>query len=96
MITWNSLKTWNSLSGEYILGSEISSFAQYIRFHDAWNHAWKTEWKVCVSAYEAHQVLRICIDVLEMRIQIRMAKTTKCKMLPMVYLCYLKRQAKSF
>ena len=51
---------------------------------------------MCASAYEAHQVLRICIKVFEMRIQIRMAKITKCKMLLMVYLCYLKRQVKSF
>ena len=52
--------------------------------------------KVFVSAYDAHQVLRMCFKVFEMRIQIKMAKTTKCKMLPMVHLCYLKRQAKSF
>ena len=41
-------------------------------------------------------MLRMCIKVSEMTIQIRMAKTTKCKMLPMVHLCYLKRQAISF
>ena len=51
---------------------------------------------MCVSAYEAHQVLRMCIKIFEMRLQIRMAKTTKCKMLSVVHLCYLKRQAKSF
>ena len=38
-----------------------------------------------VSVYEAHQVLRMClVKVFEMRIQIRMAKTTKCKMSPMI------------
>ena len=51
---------------------------------------------MCVSAYEAHQVLRMCINVFEMRIQIRMAKTTECKLLSMVHLCYLKRQANLF
>ena len=25
-------------------------------FCDTWNHAWKTGWKVYVSAYEAHKV----------------------------------------
>ena len=57
MVTLNSLKTRNSLSGEFWVLS-YHSFALYILFHDTWNHAWKTAWKVCASAYEAHQVLR--------------------------------------
>ena len=36
------------------------------------------------------------IKVFEMKIQIRMARTTKCKMLSMVHFCRLKQQAKSF
>ena len=52
MITWNSPKNRNSLSGEFRALS-------YHIFCDTWNHAWKTIWKVCVSAYETHQVLRM-------------------------------------
>ena len=59
-------------------------------FRDTWDHAWKTGWKVCVSAYEAYQVLRMCFKVFEKRIQIRMAETTKSEVLPMFHLCYLK------
>ena len=29
-------------------------------FRDTWDHAQKAGWKVCVSAYEAYQVLRMC------------------------------------
>ena len=42
-----------------ILGSELSFLALHIPFHDTRNYAWRTGWKVCVSAYEAHQVLRM-------------------------------------
>ena len=45
----------------WILGSELWWLALYIFFRDTWNHAWKTGLKVCVSVYEAHQVLRMCL-----------------------------------
>ena len=60
MITWNSLKTRNSLSGElWVLRYDF--FTLHIFFRDTWNHSWKTEWKVCVcvSVYEDQQVLRM-------------------------------------
>ena len=45
------------------LGSQLWFFALYLHMFlcDTWNHAWKTGWKVYVSAYEAHQVLRMCL-----------------------------------
>ena len=55
MITSNSLKNlefWN-------FGSQLGFFALHIFFCDTWDHARKTGSKVCVSAYEAHQALRM-------------------------------------
>ena len=47
VITGNSLKTRNSLSGEFwVLG--LWYFALYIFLPDTCNHAWETWWKLCV------------------------------------------------
>ena len=63
--TWNPLKTRNSLSGEFWVLSY--DFCPIHIFHDTWRHAWKTGWKVCVTAYEAYQVLRIRFKYLGLR-----------------------------
>ena len=51
----------SELSVRLILGSELCFLALCIFFCDTWNHAWKTGWIVYVSAYEAHQVVRMCL-----------------------------------
>ena len=48
-----------SFSGFWVLSYHFLPI--YILFHDTWHHAWKTGWKVCVLAYEACQVLRMCL-----------------------------------
>ena len=60
MITWNSLKTRNSLLGEFWVLSY--DFLPYVYF--SVTHGVMLERhgeKVCVSAYEAHQMLRMCL-----------------------------------
>ena len=62
VITWNSLKTRNSLSGEFWVLSCF--FCPMHIFRDTWDHVWKIGWKVCLgllglpSVKNVFQVLR--------------------------------------
>ena len=58
-ITWNSLKTQNSLSGEFWVLSYVLPHTYFAVTHGIMFE--KTGSKVCASVYEAYQVLRMCL-----------------------------------
>ena len=97
VITSNSLKTRNSLPMNS--GFLSYDFLPCTYFSVTHGIMLEKQGRQCVF-----QLMRLTkclgwvwsIKVFEMKIQIRMAKTTKCKMLPMVHFCHLKKQAKSF
>ena len=99
---WNSPKRpWWSLEtlwklGIFCLGSQLWFFAQNMFFCDTWNHAWKTGWKVYVSAYEAHQLLRMCLKYQNFWNENSHQNDQDNKMLATVLFCHLKQQTKSF
>ena len=59
VITWNSLKAQNSMSGEFwVLSYDVLPYAYFFVTHRIMlgRHGGK-----CALAYEAHQVLRMCL-----------------------------------
>ena len=97
MITWNSLKTRNSLSGEFwFLSYDFLPCTYFSLKHGIMLGRQGGKCVFRLMRLTKCQGSVLSFKVFEMRIQIRMAKATKCKMLPMVHLCRLMLQAKSF
>ena len=59
VITWNSLETQNSLSGEFwVLNYDVLPYAYFSVTHGI---ILERHDEKCVLAFEAHQMLRMCL-----------------------------------